>query len=48
MIDTNNFLSKYKFFSFLALYDSINNININKNTINFFNEKSHFENDVFG
>lgn len=48
MIDTKNFLSKYKFFSFLTLYDSINNININKNTITtFFNEKSHFENDVF-
>lgn len=48
MIDTKNFLSKYKFFSFLTLYDSINNININRNTImNFFHKNSHFENDVF-
>lgn len=48
LLDTNNFLSKYKFFSFFTIFDSINNININSVTIlKFFNEKSHFENDIF-
>ena len=48
LLDINNFLSKYKFFSFFTIFDSINNININSITIlKFFNDKSHFENDIF-
>lgn len=48
LLDTKNFLSKYKFFSFFTIFDSINNININSATIlKFFNDKSHFENDTF-